>query len=318
MSSRDPLFPGVSPSERFYERASAIGLVVAVFLWLPLWALSPLQLLALDKLHSFVGGSAGIGVMYVVLLQLLLRVKPEQMSLPWLLEVMPKALALLRLSLANLWMAFLLPILTLHLLVWSPGFVDEHLVVLERMIGLDHFSATMWSVETGLRAPLVWAYNSLWAQSVVLLVWWVAIRRSTERLWGLTALSVWGGLLALPVFFFMPALGPVTQHAGYPSELVHPAYELLRGVHSGELRALTRLDGVVSIPSFHTFFALSMVWGAWGERPLLAVLVPLNAVVLVSVYLVGFHYLIDIVAGVAWFAAAVYALEWGRRWAVAE
>lgn len=298
--------------------ASAVGLGVALALWLPLWALSPLELLGLDKLHSFVGGTVGIAVIYGILTVLGRSLSPEQMSFPWLLEVMPKALTLLRLSLANLWMAFLLPILTLHLLVWSPGFVDDQLVVFERLLGLDHFCWSMWSVEMGLRKPLVLAYNSLWLQSVLLLVWWAAVRGSTERLWGLTTLSVWGGLFALPLFFFMPALGPVTQHGGYPPELVHPAYELLHGVHSGELRVLTRLDGVVSIPSFHTFFALSMVWGAWGERPLLAVLVPLNAVVLVSVYIVGFHYLIDVVAGVVWFALAVWALERARRWATGE
>jgi len=311
--STEPLFPPETSTKRFYERATYVGIVIALLIWLPLWATGPLQLSGLPELWHLGLGSIGIGIIVAILRALGPRLDPEQMSFPQLVEVLPMAHDVLKLSFAKMWMAFLLPVLTFHLLVYSPGFADDWLVQFDRMLGLEHHSWSMWVVEVGLRGPLLFAYDSLWAQSMAILIWMLVVARATDRLWGMSALSVWAGLAAMPVFFFLPALGPASQGVEYPPELIHPAYEMLKGISDGSIVRVHRLDGIISMPSFHTFFALTMLWGSWGHRWLLVAVVPLNVVLVLAVYPVGFHYIIDVVGGVLWFAASAVLMELARR-----
>lgn len=311
-----PLFPPETSTKRFYERATFLALMGAWAFWLPMWALSPLRLTRLPELWQMAGGSVGIVLVYGLIRALESRIDPAEMSFPRVLEALPLAQDVLRLSLAKLWMGFLLPIITFHLLVWSPGFADDALVKFDHMIGLDHYAWAMWVRDTGLRIPLLWAYDSLWAQSMLILFWFLILVRQTDRLWGMAALSVWAGLAAMPVFYLAPALGPITHHADYPPELIHPAYQLLKGLSDGSIVDVHRLDGIISMPSFHTFFALTMLWGAWGYRWLMAIVVPVNAALILSVYPVGFHYSIDILGGVVWFGITAFLMEVARRRAV--
>ncbi len=312
-----PLFPAETSNKRFYERATVLALLVAWAIWLPMWAMSPLRLTRLPELWQMAGGTVGIALICWLIQALGSRLDPAEMSFPRALEALPVAQDVLRLSLAKLWMGFLLPIMTFHLLVWSPGFADDSLVLFDKLVGLDHHEWALWVRDTGLRTPLLWAYNSLWAQSMLILFWMLVLVRKTDRLWGMAALSIWAGLAAMPVFYFAPALGPIAHGADYPPELIHPAYELLRGLSNGSIVDVHRLDGIISMPSFHTFFALTMLWGAWGYRWLMVLIVPVNAALVLSVYPVGFHYSIDVLGGVVWFCISAVLLELARRRSVA-
>ena len=60
--STEPLFPPETSTKRFYERATYVGIVIALLIWLPLWATGPLQLSGLPELWHLGLGSIGIGI----------------------------------------------------------------------------------------------------------------------------------------------------------------------------------------------------------------------------------------------------------------
>jgi PAP2 superfamily len=59
------------------------------------------------------------------------------------------------------------------------------------------------------------------------------------------------------------------------------------------------VEGIISFPSFHTTLAILLVYGARHHRWLLAVLVPLNMLLIAAALSVGGHYLVDLPAGAA-------------------
>jgi hypothetical protein len=76
-------------------------------------------------------------------------------------------------------------------------------------------------------------------------------------------------------------------------------------IHSGLIRDLDifNLSGVVTFPSFHTAMALFIARAVWGVRWLAPVGVVSAALIIVSTIPMGGHYIIDLVATLALYAA---------------
>ena len=70
------------------------------------------------------------------------------------------------------------------------------------------------------------------------------------------------------------------------------------------------LVGLVSFPSFHTAAATLLAIAAWPDRRLRAVILPMDAAMLLSIPVEGTHYLIDMIggAGVALIATLLVVL----------
>ena len=69
---------------------------------------------------------------------------------------------------------------------------------------------------------------------------------------------------------------------------------------------LDQAQGLVTFPSFHTSLGFIFVYGARRVRWLFWLLIPVNAVMVISTLPVGGHYLIDVIAGVAAAIAAIW------------
>jgi membrane-associated phospholipid phosphatase len=70
-------------------------------------------------------------------------------------------------------------------------------------------------------------------------------------------------------------------------------------IRSGEWAALdfSHVEGIVTFPSFHTTLAILLMYAVRNHRWALAVLVPLNMLLIVATLSVGGHYLVDLPAG---------------------
>jgi membrane-associated phospholipid phosphatase len=157
-----------------------------------------------------------------------------------------------------------------------------------------------WNVEANWVAnhpTLDWllqrAYFSLYYQGALVFLVGSVSRpgdRNGEIIWQFCISLV----LTCAIFVFTPAFGRVA-HAGTGW------LKTLMMIRNGEWTAFDFLhvEGIISFPSFHTTLAILLVYAVRHHRWLLAVLVPLNTLLIVATLSVGGHYLVDLPAGAA-------------------
>jgi hypothetical protein len=188
--------------------------------------------------------------------------------------------------------------------------VDPLLAAVDNLIGVDATRIAAWTRETPLwfRSVLLRAYLSFGVQlflPVLLIGFWY--RRRTylwEYVWNFYFCSI-GVLLILALW---PAEGPVL----YYGEALHPVFEFsrygehFRGVYTGTLRVVpANMDGLVSLPSFHTAAGIIVTWAFRFSRLWLSILVPVNVLLVGATVMSGGHYTADVMAAGALFAASL-------------
>jgi membrane-associated phospholipid phosphatase len=146
---------------------------------------------------------------------------------------------------------------------------------------------------------MVWIYNTLSPQPFILLTLLFLIGRA-DHAWRF--LTIWGVTL-----IFCLAISPLAPAYGTPPYAL-AWMETFNGARDGTLRVIdgTVLTGIITFPSFHAAGAVVLGWGYWVIRPLRIAMLALNGLVIVSAVLVGGHYLVDVIAGIAVATGAIY------------
>jgi hypothetical protein len=172
--------------------------------------------------------------------------------------------------------------------------VDSALTKLDAAFGFE------WNVEANWVAnhpALDWllqrAYYSVYYQgALVFLVGSITGPgdRNGEIIWQFCISLV----LTCAIFVFTPALGHVA-HIGTDW------MKTLMMIRNGGWAEIdfSHVEGIISFPSFHTTLAILLVYAVRHHRWLLAVLIPLNMLLIVATLSVGGHYLVDLPAGAA-------------------
>ena len=69
------------------------------------------------------------------------------------------------------------------------------------------------------------------------------------------------------------------------------------------------VDGLITFPSFHTTWAVLLALAFLRRRRLLPLFATLNVIVIVSTLTTGWHYLVDVLGGIAVCLLAVVSLR---------
>ena len=188
--------------------------------------------------------------------------------------------------------------------------VDDELMRLDARAGVHLPAIVEWtSARPEMRGALQIAYNSLLWQTplVIVILGFSGDRRSLERF---VLQFMLGAAVCLVCFSFWPAEGPFAGY-GYAANETQTRY--LQHLH--ELRDGTRTlvtwrgaEGLITVPSFHTTWAIIL---AWAVRHHLGAFLPsllLNSAVIAATLTTGWHYGVDVAAG-ALLGVAVIAVS---------
>jgi len=117
-------------------------------------------------------------------------------------------------------------------------------------------------------------------------------------------------LVTVALFYFYPARGPFAFYGFAPAQDQARTLQQLDAMRSGLRKLVTWRDaeGLITFPSFHAIWAMLLALAFRGRRRLFAAGVVLNAAVIVSTLSTGWHYLADVLAGVAVCAAVLAGL----------
>lgn len=187
-------------------------------------------------------------------------------------------------------------------------FQDTALNAFDEACGVDIGALVRWTeARPSVKAILIGAYNSMMVQTALLL-FALGIRKDAYRLQGFVCLFITTLLVCVLGLALFPAIGPY-EFCGYsPSERQQGFITHLHALRDGSMNVLLTesSEGLITCPSFHCIWAIILTWGFWKHRALRWFVGALNAVVVVSTLMLGWHFFADAVAGIAIAFAGIY------------
>lgn len=200
-------------------------------------------------------------------------------------------------------------IVVLNYLVVSLNFplYDRELAQWDAAIGFDWKAFLAWvNAHPYIGKILIGAYHSSVVQ-LVLVILVLSMTRNVARLRELCDLYVITSLVAVVLSGMFPAAGAYVYHRPEPTLFnnLNPGagvwhLEHFERLRNGSLRLiqLVQMQGLVTFPSFHTCFAMTLAWSFRDFRWLFPIAILVNGTVLVSTLSEGGHYLVDVLAGI--------------------
>jgi len=186
--------------------------------------------------------------------------------------------------------------------------IDHALATADGWLGIDVKTFAAWTREhPSMSAVLNWCYFTLLWQ-FALIIPLLAIVRDDDALSEYVFNFHFCSLFTVISFALFPAASAF-QHLDFQSTLPQARFiQHFNGVRSGQMTQLVfgQMEGLVSMPSFHVAGALMVTWAARRHTWLLVPLVVVNALLALSTFLSGSHYLVDTVAAFGLVALSVW------------
>lgn len=176
--------------------------------------------------------------------------------------------------------------------------IDPALAKWDAVLGWDTVAVLDWVARRpSLRAFLNLCYNSTELQ-LVLAPFIAAYAHDRRRLRVLIYGTVYSSIAGSLFYYFFPSSGPAGVFSSPDflpvQRLTHLKYEQVHNFQP----VTTLLGGLIAFPSFHVAWSVLATYAALPRKSIFLTLVVLNAVVIASTVLLGWHYLVDVPAGV--------------------
>jgi hypothetical protein len=187
---------------------------------------------------------------------------------------------------------------------------DTRLAAIDRSLGFDWPAVFAWvQGAPSLHAALAISYWSLFAQlpgAVVLL----AVTRRFDRSAEFVSLFIATLIACAAVSAFFPAEAAWSY---YGVSDVANAYHLadFNALRDGSMQeiAVDRMTGLITFPSFHAALALLFIYATRGIPWLFPAALVLNIGMIAATPVIGGHYLVDVIAGLALVPVAIAVLH---------
>lgn len=185
--------------------------------------------------------------------------------------------------------------------------VDQQLRSIDMFLGVDIAAIKAWcDAQPTLRWMLTVAYNSMILQTaLVVIVLGFSERRMDLENFVLQFMAT--TLVSAVCFAFLPAESTCGTYGYTPSQAQQLFLNDLHAIRSGQqsVISLANAQGLITIPSYHTTWAILLAWSlrnvTWLRYPILL----LNVAVVAATMALGWHYFIDIVTGALLAAAGI-------------
>jgi membrane-associated phospholipid phosphatase len=185
--------------------------------------------------------------------------------------------------------------------------IDGALLACDRAVGFRTEALIAWTAaHPFLRRGLMFAYDSTDLQ-LVLVPLIPLLSRDARRLRVYILAIVYAYLLGGLFYYFFPSSGPATvipsPHFLDVQQLTHVKFAM---VHARR-PVTTIMGGMIAFPSFHVAWSALLPYAAAGRRKWFQAIAALNILVVLSTLLLGWHYLVDVPAGLLLAAVSLYA-----------
>lgn len=197
---------------------------------------------------------------------------------------------------------------------YSPfGRIDHALARWDAGLGWDTVAVLRWVAERpALRRFLALCYNTTELQ-LVLAPLVAAFAHDKRRLRVFLYAVVYSSFAGSLIYYFFPSSGPagVFDSPDFMAvqRLTHLKYEQVHNFQP----VTTLLGGLIAFPSFHVAWSVLATYAAQPRKYIFLIFFVLNVMVISSTVLLGWHYLVDVPAGILLAVVALWAGEVTHR-----
>jgi len=174
----------------------------------------------------------------------------------------------------------------------------------DALLGFDWrtWAAFAWRYPTFIKV-LIWCYQSNLYQPPALVLFLSVFGPRGRNREFLSAMAI-ASIVTIIVAGLLPTFGP-NEAYGIPSGW-HTVLTQLRAGTQGPLP----YAGIVSFPSYHTSMAIILAAATRSNRLVFIASSIVNSLMVVATIPIGYHYLVDLIAGGLIAAGALYAAQW--------
>jgi membrane-associated phospholipid phosphatase len=175
--------------------------------------------------------------------------------------------------------------------------VDASLNAMDRHLGFDWLGYYGWvKTHAHYHRVIRFAYQSM-VNQIWVVVAYLSFTGRFARLRAFLELSFSTLLFAILVSLFAPAASAAKYFQAQTHDAVS-GFSQFEPLRAGTLRMidLDAMQGLVSMPSFHTIMAILFCWSV-RRTPAAFILIPLNIALILATPIEGGHYLVDVIAG---------------------
>jgi hypothetical protein len=198
------------------------------------------------------------------------------------------------------WVFFLavtLPLLVLAAARLDMPLQDENLARFDRLFGISVPQIVSWSSRHRV-GTLVNRTYTLLGPLLMVSIFLPALTGKVKNAQQFVLANLIAFAIGLPLFALLPAIGP---WYGYHVEATPHQIDCQSAIllfRAPEHR-ITHIDAIICFPSFHAIWAIFCAAALWGFRFLRIPAALLSGMIIVSTVTTGWHYVIDVAAGIA-------------------
>jgi hypothetical protein len=178
--------------------------------------------------------------------------------------------------------------------------VDEHLGI--RVPAVMAWSASHPHMNWVLTASYAWALHPL----ILLAIFLPALLGKLQAAQRFVLSNAFSFVVALPFMLFLPAVGPWVGWHFPPTTMQKSCEATIYALRHGSLIIQDAFGGIVCLPSFHVFWATVSAHALWPFRYLRYPAILAAALVTLSTITTGWHYGVDVIAGLLMMALCSY------------
>lgn len=171
-----------------------------------------------------------------------------------------------------------------------------------------------------------WVYTKLFEHMAIVSVFLIGLRLARERTEYLSALAVCY-LLGGPLYHLLPGVGPIYSeptifpYMAFTSILTEPLVSTdlqawilsnTNQIRAGTSESLKTWEYIACMPSLHMAHEFVMLWYARHSRLGLAIAIVFTGVTSLAIVVLGWHYPVDAIGGLALAAVAIAVCRWQR------
>jgi hypothetical protein len=185
--------------------------------------------------------------------------------------------------------------------------VDTSLARADAALGIHVPTLVAWVAQHPIARYVIIGGYGCFVPEILVLPIVLAILRDRRGLWSfvfqyqlwssaaLAGIAVWPAAIAFAYFGISPIVGREVMAAQ------------VLALHSGTFAKFSfdAVEGLVSLPSFHTSLALLAVWSFRRHRALCLGLAVPNAIMIVGAAVLGLHYVVDVIASLLLFPIGI-------------